>query len=81
MRDQAYLYSAEKDPVGRSTGGEAVSELIIAKELENSRTPIREALGQLVAEGRPEHTLVPARSSSNSANRTSSTCFEMREAL
>jgi DNA-binding GntR family transcriptional regulator len=51
MRDQAYLYIQKKILSGDLPAGKAVSELTIAKELGTSRTPIREALGQLVAEG------------------------------
>jgi DNA-binding GntR family transcriptional regulator len=51
MRDQAYLYIQRKILAGDLQAGKAVSELTIAKELGSSRTPIREALGQLVAEG------------------------------
>jgi len=51
MRDQAYLYIQQKIVSGELQAGEAVSELAIAKELGSSRTPVREALGQLAAEG------------------------------
>ena len=51
MRDQAYAYIQKKILSGDLQAGGAVSELNIAKELGSSRTPIREALGQLVAEG------------------------------
>ena len=51
MRDQAYAYIQRKILSGDLQAGKAVSELNIAKELGSSRTPIREALGQLVAEG------------------------------
>ena len=51
MRDQAYAYIQKKILSGDLPAGGAVSELNIAKELGSSRTPIREALGQLVAEG------------------------------
>lgn len=51
MRQQAYLYIERKILSGDLQAGTAVSELTIAKELGSSRTPIREALGQLVAEG------------------------------
>lgn len=56
MRDQAYLHIQRKILVGDLRAGRAVSELTIAKELGFSRTPIREALGQLVAEGLLEQT-------------------------
>jgi DNA-binding GntR family transcriptional regulator len=51
MRDQAYAFIQKKILSGDLQAGKAVSELNIAKELGSSRTPIREALGQLVAEG------------------------------
>lgn len=41
---------------GELSPGSAVSEIALAKELGSSRTPIREALGQLVAEGLLEQT-------------------------
>jgi len=51
MRDQAYSYIQRNILSGSMKAGKAVSEMTIAKELGISRTPIREALGQLVAEG------------------------------
>jgi DNA-binding GntR family transcriptional regulator len=51
MRDRAYLHIQRKILSGDLQTGKAVSELTIAKELGSSRTPIREALGQLIAEG------------------------------
>jgi DNA-binding GntR family transcriptional regulator len=56
MREQAYLHIQQKIVSRELQAGKAVSELAIAKELGSSRTPIREALGQLVAEGLLEQT-------------------------
>ncbi|HVU46617.1 MAG TPA: GntR family transcriptional regulator [Terracidiphilus sp.] len=56
MREQAYQYIQRKILSGDLAAGKAVPELTIAKELGTSRTPIREALGQLVAEGLLEQT-------------------------
>ena len=51
QRSGVYLYIQQKIVSGELQAGEAVSELAIAKELGSSRTPVREALGQLAAEG------------------------------
>lgn len=56
VREQAYAHIQRKIVSGELRAGEAVSELQIAKELGSSRTPIREALGQLVAVGLLEQT-------------------------
>jgi DNA-binding GntR family transcriptional regulator len=46
----------QKIAKGEMTPGSAVSEVALAQELGSSRTPIREALGQMVAEGLLEQT-------------------------
>jgi len=51
MREKAYIHIQRKIAARELTGGSSVSELLLAKELGISRTPIREAMGQLVAEG------------------------------
>jgi DNA-binding GntR family transcriptional regulator len=51
MREKAYIHIQRKIAARELTGGSPVSELLLAKELGISRTPIREAMGQLVAEG------------------------------
>jgi DNA-binding GntR family transcriptional regulator len=51
IRDKAYALIQRKIVSGELEAGSAVSELALAKELGSSRTPIREALGQLIAEG------------------------------
>ena len=56
MRSKAYLHIQRKIAAGELAAGGALSELALAKELGSSRTPIREAIGQLVAEGFLEQT-------------------------
>jgi DNA-binding GntR family transcriptional regulator len=56
MRSKAYLHIQRKIAAGELPAGSALSELALAKELGSSRTPIREAIGQLVAEGFLEQT-------------------------
>lgn len=56
MRERAYQHIQKLIGEGTLKAGSALSELLLAKELGSSRTPIREALGQLVAEGLLEQT-------------------------
>ncbi|HEV2273647.1 MAG TPA: GntR family transcriptional regulator [Acidobacteriaceae bacterium] len=56
LRDRAYAYIQRRIASGDLKPETAVSELVLAKELNMSRTPIREALNQLVAEGLLEQT-------------------------
>jgi DNA-binding GntR family transcriptional regulator len=56
IREKAYVLIQQKIARGELVPGSAVSEIPIAKELGSSRTPVREALGQLVAEGLLEQT-------------------------
>jgi DNA-binding GntR family transcriptional regulator len=51
IRDKAYQHIQRKIALGELQQGSALSELALAKELGISRTPIREAIGQLIAEG------------------------------
>jgi DNA-binding GntR family transcriptional regulator len=51
MRDRARHYVLRKIASGEFSAGSALSEVAIAKDLGSSRTPVREAIGQLVAEG------------------------------
>ena len=51
IRERAYVHIQRKIASGELAPGHAVSELALSKELGSSRTPIREAIGQLVAEG------------------------------
>lgn len=56
MREKSYQHIHSLISNGQLKAGSAISELILAKELGSSRTPIREAIGQLVAEGLVEQT-------------------------
>ena len=51
MRETAYHYIQQKILKGELAAGALISEAALAKELGASRTPIREAIGQLAAEG------------------------------
>jgi DNA-binding GntR family transcriptional regulator len=51
VRQRAYLYIHRQVMEGRLKAGSAISELELANELGSSRTPVREAISQLVAEG------------------------------
>ncbi|MGP8251242.1 MAG: GntR family transcriptional regulator [Terracidiphilus sp.] len=51
LRESAYLHIQQKIASGNLVPGGAVSELALAEEMGISRTPIREALGRLSAEG------------------------------
>jgi DNA-binding GntR family transcriptional regulator len=56
VRAKAYLHIQRKIAAGELPTGSALSELALAKGLGSSLTPIREAIGQLVAEGFLEQT-------------------------
>ena len=56
MRERSYLHIQSQISTGHLPAGAPISELLLAKELGSSRTPIREAIGQLVAEGLLEQT-------------------------
>lgn len=51
VRRKAYLLIQKKIASGELKAGTLISEVALARELGSSRTPIREAAGQLLAEG------------------------------
>lgn len=80
-REQAYRYIHGKIASGRLTGGSQVSEQSLANEIGISRTPVREAIRQLIMEGLVEQVprfgtivRIPDR-------RELAELFEVREAL
>ncbi len=56
IREKAYQYIQGRIAQGDLPSGGALSELLLAKELGSSRTPVREAISQLVSEGLLEQT-------------------------
>jgi DNA-binding GntR family transcriptional regulator len=56
IREKAYQYIQSRITAGDLPSGGAISELLLAKELGSSRTPVREAISQLVSEGLLEQT-------------------------
>ena len=56
VRERAYLYIQHLIINGTLAAGGGISELSLAKELGSSRTPIREAMNQLAAEGMLEQS-------------------------
>ena len=81
MRDRAYLYIQRKIARGDLPAGTSISELALAKELGSSRTPIREAVRQLVAEGLLEHTPNRGAVVVQLARQDITDLYELREAL
>jgi DNA-binding GntR family transcriptional regulator len=51
IREKAYLYIQQLVASGKLAAGSGISELQLAKDLGSSRSPIREAMNQLAAEG------------------------------
>ena len=51
IQEKAYSYLRQKILSGEFAPGEALSEVTIARELGNSRGPLREAVRRLRAEG------------------------------
>ena len=56
MREQAYAHIQRRIASGEFKPETPLSEVVIAQELNMSRTPVREALSQLVSEGLLEQT-------------------------
>jgi DNA-binding GntR family transcriptional regulator len=80
-RECAHAYIQQKIISGDLPAGSAISELALAKEIGISRTPVREAIGQLVAEGLVE--LIPNRGAvvAQFGRNDILELFELREAL
>ena len=51
IRERAYLHIQQLLLSGKLEAGSSVSEQLLARDLGSSRTPIREAMNQLAAEG------------------------------
>jgi len=81
LRETAYLHIQRKIASGELGSGHAISELALAKELGISRTPIREALRQLAAEGILENSPNRGAVVSRLTRQDIVELYELREAL
>jgi len=81
LRERAYLHIQRKIAVGELPAGSRVSELVLARELGISRTPIREAMGQLVAEGLLDQTPSQGAEVVRLTRQDIIELYELREAL
>ncbi|MGH7485527.1 MAG: GntR family transcriptional regulator, partial [bacterium] len=81
IQEKAYLFVRKKIASGELLPGAILSEASIARELGNSRGPLREAIRQLTAEGFLRQT--PNRSSvvMEFSRRDIAELYELREAL
>jgi DNA-binding GntR family transcriptional regulator len=81
LAEKAYLYLRRKILSGELPAGIPLSEASIARELGNSRTPLREAIRRLAAEGFLRH--IPNRGSMvvEFSKRDIAELYELREAL
>lgn len=81
VREKAYLHIQQLIATGKLPSGSSVSELLLAKELGSSRTPIREAMNQLVAEGLLEQGVNGGMVVSQLKREDIIELYELREAL
>jgi DNA-binding GntR family transcriptional regulator len=81
VREKAYQHIQSQIASGELISGGSISELLLAKELGSSRTPIREAISQLVSEGLLEQ--IPNRGTTvvRLTREDIIDLFELREAL
>jgi DNA-binding GntR family transcriptional regulator len=81
IRQRAYLEIQKRIATGDLPPGSAISELDLARELGSSRTPIREAISQLVAEGLLEQNEVGGVFVIQLTRENIIDTYELREAL
>jgi DNA-binding GntR family transcriptional regulator len=81
VRERAYRYIKEQIASGKLEAGAPISELLLAKQLGSSRTPIREAMKQLDAEGLLEQTPNGGMSVAQLKREDIIELYELREAL
>jgi DNA-binding GntR family transcriptional regulator len=81
IREKAYLYIQQLIVNGTLPAGSGISELLLAKELGSSRTPIREAMNQLAAEGMLEQSASGGMVVAQLRREDIIELYELREAL
>ena len=81
LRDKAYRYIVSRILSGEMPSGTVISEIPLSREIRTSRTPVREAIGQLVSEGLLEQ--VPGRGTivTRPGRNDIIDLYELREAL
>jgi len=81
VRERAYLHIQQQIANGQLAAGSGISELLLAKELGSSRTPIREAMNQLAAEGLLEQSQGGGMVVAHLTREDIIELYELREAL
>ena len=81
VRERAYRHIQQLVASGKLPAGSAISELQLAKELGSSRTPIREAMNQLAAEGMLEQASGGGMLVTQITRESITELYELREAL
>jgi DNA-binding GntR family transcriptional regulator len=81
VRERAYIHIQRLIADGTLAAGGGVSELVLAKELGSSRTPIREAMNQLAAEGLLSQSAAGGMTVSQLQREDIIELYELREAL
>lgn len=80
-RERAYQFIQQKIATGQFPAGSPLSELALAKELGSSRTPVREAISQLVSEGILDQTANRGTTVRQFTRQDIIELYELREAL
>jgi DNA-binding GntR family transcriptional regulator len=80
-KDRAYVYLHQQLSSGALPAGHVISELQLSRTLGTSRSPIREAIGQLVSEGLLEQAPNRSAAVANLSREDVIDLFEVREAL
>jgi DNA-binding GntR family transcriptional regulator len=81
IQEKAYSYLRKKILSGELAPGEALSEVSIARELGNSRGPLREAVRRLRAEGLLRQAPTGGSMVVEFSRREVAELYELREAL
>ena len=81
MRERAYAHVQRRIASGDLRPETPLSEVLLAKELKMSRTPVREALSQLVSEGLLEQTANRGTLVAQFRRQDITELYELREAL
>jgi DNA-binding GntR family transcriptional regulator len=81
IRERAYQHIQQQIATGQLAAGSGISELQLAQELGSSRTPVREAMNQLAAEGLLEQSPGGGMNVAQVRREQIIELYELREAL